>query len=435
MIDRVKPGLSIAVLGLGRVGTTTAACLAAAGHHVHGIDVDSRKIAAFASGRSPVAEPGLDELLDRAARRGLLTAGPTLDTVLDRLDMVLICVGTPPSPDGRFDLAALLDVLRRLGRGLRRRAPVQRPLSIVVRSTLVPGTMDRVVVPTLVAEARNEPGSCFEVAYNPEFLREGSALEDHRSPSRILLGERVPGASRRLLGIYDGLRAPLLEVSFQLAESAKLLDNCFHALKVAFANELGRIAVAIGVEPGRLADLLCMDHKLNLSPAYLRPGGPYGGPCLAKDLRAVSTFARDIGLALPVLDAIAESNARHLDFIFWRIFHTVSPPGPALFVGLSFKKGTNDLRGSAGLLLADRLLRAGYELEAVDPDLGPEPSVNVDLVSTTDRPALLYPPFADDLDRAIGRARLVILNKPVPRLLDRLPPDVPVIDIPRLRLP
>jgi GDP-mannose 6-dehydrogenase len=435
VIDRVEPGLSIAVFGLGRVGTTTAACLAAAGHRVHGIDVDPRKIAAFASGRSPVAEPGLDELLNRAARAGLLTASPTAETVLDQLDMVLVCVGTPASPDGRFDHTALLDVLRRVGRGLRRRAPAGRPLLIVVRSTLVPGTMDRLVVPTLVAEARNEPGSHFEIAYNPEFLREGSALEDHRSPSRILLGERVPGASRRLLGIYDGLRAPLLEVSFRLAESAKLLDNCFHALKVAFANELGRIAVANGVEPGRLADLLFMDHKLNLSPAYLRPGGPYGGPCLAKDLRAASTFARDTGLVLPVLEAIAESNARHLDFLFERIRAAVAPPGPVLLIGLSFKEGTDDLRGSAGLALADRLLRADYELEAVDPDLGPEPSVDADLAFATGHPELLHPPLVEDLDRAIRRARLVVLNKPAARLLGRLPPGIPVIDIPRLRLP
>lgn len=435
MIDQVEPGLSIAVLGLGRVGTTTAACLAAAGHRVHGIDVDSRRIAAFASGRSPVAEPGLDELLDRAARLGLLTAGPTLDTVLDHLDMVLLCVGTPPSPDGRFDLAALLDVLRQVGRGLRRRAPTQRPLLIVVRSTLVPGTMERLVVPTLAAEAREEPGSRFEVAYNPEFLREGSALEDHRSPSRIVVGERVPGASRRLLGIYDDIPAPLFEVSFRLAESAKILDNCFHALKVAFANELGRIAVAVGVEPSSLADLLLVDYKLNVSPAYLRPGGPYGGPCLAKDLRATLTFARDSDLALPVLAAIAKSNALHLDFLLARIRATVAPPGPVLLIGLSFKEGTDDLRGSAALWLADRLLRVGYELDAVDPDLGSGPPVDTDLASAPCHPTLLHPSVVEDLDRTIRRVRLVILSKPAPRLVDRLPPGLPVIDIPRLRLP
>lgn len=435
MTAKVETGLSLAVLGLGRVGTTTAACLAAAGHRVHGVDLDAGKIAAFAAGRSPVTEPGLDELLNRAAAAGFLTAGPTIEPFLHRLDMVLVCVGTPSDPAGRLDHTALLDVLRRVGQGLRQRPSSLPPLLVVVRSTLVPGTMDRLVVPTLVAETREEPGSRFEVAYNPEFLREGNALEDHRSPSRIIVGERVPGASRRLLGIYDRIPAPLFEVSFRLAESAKILDNCFHALKVAFANELGRIAVAVGVEPSSLADLLVMDHKLNISPAYLRPGGPYGGPCLAKDLQATLTFARDSNLALPVLAAIAKSNALHLDFLFGRIRAIVAPPGPVLFAGLTFKEGTDDLRGSAGLLLADRLLRAGYELDAVDPDLGPDSSVDADLASASGRSPRLHPPLVEDLDRAIRRARLVILGKPAPRVLDRLPPGIPVIDIPRLRLP
>lgn len=434
MIAKVEPGSSLAVLGLGRVGTTTAACLAAAGHRVHGIDLDPGKVAAFAAGRSPVVEPGLDALLQRAARAGLLAASPTIEPVLDRLDMVLVCVGTPPGPDGRLDYAALLDVLRRLGRAVRRRDRSRPPLLIVVRSTITPGTMDRLVLPTLAAETREEPGSRFEAVYNPEFLREGSALEDHRSPSRIVLGERVPGASRRLLGIYDSIRAPLLEVPFRLAESIKLLDNCFHALKVAFANELGRLALAAGVEPGCLADLLLMDRKLNLSPAYLRPGGPYGGPCLAKDLQAALAFARDSGLVLPLLAAVAESNARHLDFLFERIVAAAPPPGPILLVGLSFKAGTDDLRDSPNLALAERLVRAGYELEVVDPDLDPERLSGVNFAIAAAHAEILRRRATDDLIEASRRARLVVVGKPVAGLRDRLPLDVPVVDIPRLRL-
>lgn len=435
MIAEFGSGLSLAVLGLGRVGTTSAACLVAAGHRVHGVDVDLEKVAAFAAGRAPVVEPGVDELLRRGARAGLLQAGPTIEPVLDQLDMALVCVATPAGADGRLDPTALLDVLRQLGRGLRRRDRARPPLLVVVRSTLAPGTMDRLVLPTLAAEARAEPGESFEVAFNPEFLREGSALHDHRAPSRIVVGERLPGASRGLLGIYDGIDAPRFEVPFRLAESLKLLDNCFHALKVAFANEMGRLALAADVAPDLLADLFLADHKLNLSPAYLRPGGPYGGPCLPKDLQAALAFAEDAGLELPVLAAVRESNARHLDFLLGRIRAVASPPAPILLVGLSFKAGTDDLRNSPALAIAERLVQAGYELEVVDPDLDPERLVGVNFAIAAAHREILRRRLTGDLEGAVRRARLVILGKAVPGLTGRLPDGVPVVDIGRLRLP
>jgi GDP-mannose 6-dehydrogenase len=435
VIARVERSLRLAVLGLGRVGTTTAACLAAAGHRVYGVDLDSVKLAAFAAGRSPVVEPGLDDLLRSAFQDGLLAAGPTVEPILDELDMVLICIGTPARPEGGLDESGLLDILRRLGRGLRRRPPSRPPLWIVVRSTLAPGTMDRLVVPTLAAEADSEPGSRFEVAYNPEFLREGSALEDHLSATRILVGERTPGVARRLLGIYDGFAAPLLEVPFRLAESLKVLDNAFHALKVAFANELGRVALAAGVDPGRLAELLLMDRKLNLSPAYLRPGGPYGGPCLEKDLGAVLAFAREAGLELPVLAAVPHSNARHLEFLLGRIRSAVPPPGPVLLIGVSFKEGADDLRGSPNLALAEALRLAGYELDLADPDLDRQRFVAIDGTLPPTQFALLNHCFTDDLDSALRRARLIVLGKAIPGLAGRLPGDRPVLEIPKLRLP
>lgn len=435
MSATAEPSLSVAVLGLGHVGTTTAACLAAAGHRVHGIDLDPDKVAAFAAGRSPVVEPGVDELLRRGARSGLVRAGTAIEPVLDELDLALVCVGTPAGADGRLDYRAVLDVLRRLGRGLRRRDRARPPLLVVVRSTLAPGTMDGLVVPTLAAEAATEPGDRFEIALNPEFLREGTALDDHRAPSRILVGERVRGASRRLLGIYDGIDAPWIEVSFRLAESVKLLDNGFHALKVAFANEMGRIALAAGLEAEPLAELLLADRKLNLSPAYLRPGGAYGGPCLPKDLDALLAFARDGGLELPVLAAVRESNARHLDFIVQRIRATLPPPAPVLLLGLSFKAGTDDLRGSPNLALAERLLAAGYELEVLDPDLSPDRMVGANFAIAAAHRAILRDRLTDDLDGAARRARLAIVAKAMPGLAGRLPDDLPIVDIPRLRLP
>ncbi len=431
----VEPGLSIAVLGLGHVGTTTAACLAEAGHRVHGIDVDPDKVAALAAGRSPVVEPGVDELLRRAARAGLLRAGTSVDAVLDRLDLALVCVGTPAGADGHLDYRALLDVLRQLGRGLRRRDRARPPLLVAIRSTLAPGTMDGLVLPTLAAEAETAPGERFEAAFNPEFLREGSALLDHRSPSRIVLGERVRGAARRLLGIYDGIDAPWFEAPFRLAESVKLLDNGFHALKVAFANEMGRVALAAGVMPELLAEPFLADQRLNLSAAYLRPGGAYGGPCLPKDLAAILAFGRDAGLELPLLAAVRRSNARHLDFILRRILATLPPPGPLLMLGLTFKAGTDDLRDSPNLALAERLLRAGYDLEVVDPDLDPERLIGANFAIAAAHHEILRRRLTADLEGAARRARLVVVAKTLPGLVGRLPGDLPVVDIPRLRLP
>lgn len=431
----VGPGLSIAVLGLGRVGTTTAACLAEAGHRVHGIDTDPDKVAALAAGRSPVVEPGVEELLRRAARAGSVSAGPSLEAVLDRLDLALVCVGTPAGSDGRLDYRALVDVLRQLGRGLRRRDRSRPPLLVAIRSTLAPGTMDGLVLPTLATEAGTSPGERFEAVFNPEFLREGSALLDHRSPSRIVLGERVRGAARRLLGIYEGIDAPWFEVPFRLAESIKLLDNGFHALKVAFANEMGRLALAAGVAPELLAEAFLADRRLNLSTAYLRPGGAYGGPCLPKDLAALLAFGRDAGLELPLLAAARRSNARHLDFILRRIRAILPPPGPILLLGLTFKTGTDDLRDSPNLALAERLLRAGYDLEVVDPDLDPGRLSGANFAIAAAHHELLRRRLTTDLEGAARRARLVVVAKTLPGLAGRLPDELPVVDIPRLRLP
>lgn len=431
----VNQSLNIAIFGLGYVGTTTAACLVKSGHRIHGIDTNNEKVAIFASGRSPIVEPGVEELLRAGARAGLLQGGTSVDPILDSLDMALVCVGTPLGADGRLDHTHLLDVVRKLGRAVRRRDRSRPPLLIVIRSTIVPGTMDKLILPTLTAETGGEPGERFEVAFNPEFMREASAIKDYFAPPRIVIGERSKGITRRLLGIYDGIAAPLFEVPFRLAESSKLLDNCFHALKVAFANEMGRVALAAGLDPQLVAELFLADQKLNISPAYLRPGGPYGGSCLPKDLQAMLSFARETELELPVLVAIRESNARHLDFLVRKIVAAVAPPGPILFVGLSFKAGTDDLRNSPNLTLAEHLLQRGYDIDVIDPDLDRDRLVGVNFTIAAEHQEILCRRLTADLERAAQRAKLVVVGKTIPGLAARLPADLPVIDIPRLDLP
>ncbi len=418
-------GLGIGILGLGYVGTTTAACLARDGHRVVGVDIDPEKVAAVARGRSPVVEPGVEELLAAAARAGRLEATTDIGPELDRLDMAMVCVGTPSRMDGKLDLSHLLEVTRQLGRGLRRRPADRPPLLLVYRSTVPPGTMERLVLPALERAAGEAPGRRFELAFAPEFLRESTAIRDYDHPPKVVIGERAKGASRRLLGIWDHLDAPVFEVPFAVAEMVKFVDNSFHALKVAFANEIGRICTARGIDPQAVTDIFLADTKLNISPVYLRPGGPYGGSCLPKDLAGMLALARDAGLAVPVLAAVRESNGLHLAWIASRIRALAPPPGPVLLVGLSFKAGTDDLRNSPLLGLAEMLLDAGYDLRVHDPDLDPDRLVGVNFAIALEHGELLRTRLARDPDAAMRGVRLAVLGKWVPDLA--LPADVAVL--------
>ena len=258
--------MRIAILGLGYVGTTTAACLVKDGHEVVGIDINPDKVRAIGEGRSPVVEPGVEDLLKAGVADGKVTSRTTVEG-LDA-DMVIVCVGTPSRADGKLNLAHLLESTRQLGAVVAGRDPDRAPILLVFRSTMPPGTMERLVLPTLRDVVGEGPGRLYEAAFNPEFLRESTAIKDYFSPPKIVIGEREPGITRRLGGIYDRLDAPLFEVSFGVAEMVKFVDNSFHALKVAFANEIGRIATARGIDPQAVAELFLADTKLNISSYY-----------------------------------------------------------------------------------------------------------------------------------------------------------------------
>ena len=260
--------MNIAILGLGYVGTVAAACLARSGHHVFGIDVNPQKVALFNAGRSPVVEPKVDDMLTDAAAEGRVRGAQVLDAAAEALDMAMVCVGTPSRADGHLDLSQLLECTRQLGQAVRQRRS-DRQLLLVFRSTMPPGSMERLILPTLEHAIGNAPGQQWEVAYNPEFLRESTSVADYFSPPKIVIGERRRGLTRQLLGLYAGIDAPLFEVSFAAAEFSKFMDNSWHALKVAFANEVGRIAAARGVDPQEAASLFLADTKLNISTYYL----------------------------------------------------------------------------------------------------------------------------------------------------------------------
>jgi GDP-mannose 6-dehydrogenase len=413
-------GLRIVLFGLGHVGATMAGCLAAAGHSVHGVDPDPAVVAAVAAGRAPVREPGLEARLREGVAAGRLTAAAATGDALRDADLAAVCVPTPAGPDGRLEFEAVRAVVEEIAAALPRRSADALPLVVLLRSTVPPGTAAELVLPLLAAGGR-----C-ELAVNPEFLRQGSAVADFERPARIVLGERAPGATRRAAGLYDDPPAPVLEVSFKVAELAKLADNGWHALKVAFANEVGRLAVAAGTDPEAVMAVLRADPRHSLGPAYLRPGGPYGGPCLEKDLAALSAGASD----LPLLEGVAASNALHAAWLLERVQALVPPPGPVLQVGLSFKPGSDDLRASPLARLARGLAALGYRLSLHDPDLAP----GALRAACAPLGALPCPSRAAALEAA-ATAGLVFLGKPTAELRPLLPAAVPVLELAGLRLP
>lgn len=355
------------VCGLGYVGSTVAACLVDARHEVVGIDIDPWKVERVSAGVSPVAEPRISELLMRGVRAGLLRAASGMARDLDDADIVFVCVSTPNLPNGSLDLKAIRAATAEIGDALRNRPADRRKLLVVYRSTLSPGTMESVVLPILAERSGKEPGTVYEPVFNPEFLREASAVEDYMAPSRVVIGERHRGASQRLYGIYDSFNAPVFELSYRAAEMIKMCDNSFHALKVAFGNEVGRICLDAGIDPQEVVDAFLADRKLNISTAYLRPGSPFGGSCLTKDLRAMVRLAGAHGTEVPLMAGTLSSNEAHKSYLFERVSEATIPGARILMVGLSFKPNTDDLRESPYVDLAASLLASGYRLRIYDP--------------------------------------------------------------------
>lgn len=354
--------MRVTVFGLGYVGSVTAAALARDGHQVVGVDVEGKKLDAIANGRSPVLEPGVDAIVAEATASGHLRVTDDPAEGLRDADVSLICVGTPSRPDGSLDLAYVVQVAGQIGSKLSLTAEGHR---VVVRSTVLPGSTRRHVLPAIEQAAGRAAGEGFDVCTNPEFLREGTSLADYDAPSRILVGEREPGGGAAVLALYEGIDAPRYAVPLEVAEAVKYTDNAFHALKVTFANEIGRVWEAAGADPLRVMQIVAEDTKLNISPVYLRPGFAFGGSCLPKDLRALTFAARDQNVSIPMLDHVIPSNEVQIR----RAFEAIRQSGRrrVALLGLTFKAGTDDLRESPLLALAKSLIGEGHELLIHDP--------------------------------------------------------------------
>ena len=353
--------MKIAVFGLGYVGVVSAACLARDGHSVVGVDPNALKVDFLRQGKSPIVEPGLEELIAAAVTAGRLVAGSDAPAAVAQCDVLMVCVGTPGQANGSLDLSYVRRVVQQIGEQLAGAAAYK---VVVIRSTLLPGSMQSVVIPILEESSRRPAGKDFGVCINPEFLREGSAISDYDHPPKTVIGASDERAAAIVRELYAGLSVPLILTDVRTAEMVKYIDNSWHALKVTFTNEVGRLCKAMGIDARLAMRLFCMDTKLNISDAYLRPGFAFGGSCLPKDVRALTYQGRLLDVDTPVLSAILGSNQLHIAHALALIRATGRRRIGVL--GLSFKEGTDDLRESPIVTLAEQLIGKGYELSVYD---------------------------------------------------------------------
>lgn len=353
--------MRIALFGLGYVGIVASACLARDGHDVIGVDLNPDKLALVNAGRCPIVEPGVDELIEAAVASNRLRATDAADEAVAASEISLVCVGTPSRRNGSLDTDGLKRVCAEIGAAVK---VAGAPHLVVIRSTVLPGTMRGLVLPALEAAAGPEAFAQITVAHNPEFLREASALADYDAPERTVVGADDPAVAERVLGLYAHLPGARIATSLEVAEMVKYTDNAWHAVKIAFGNEIGNIAKASGVDSWDVMDIFCADRKLNISPAYLRPGFAFGGSCLPKDLRALTHRGQALDLDLPLLSSVMPTNTLQVERALDRILATGARQ--IGFLGISFKAGTDDLRESPQVTLVERLIGKGIDLSIYD---------------------------------------------------------------------
>ncbi len=352
---------TVSVFGLGYVGCVTAACLADRGHDVTGVDLVESKVRLLNEGQATIVEEGIAELVHRVHAAGRLRATMSISDAVNTTSISLICVGTPTSPNGSINLAHVERVCAEIGAAIRDKAERH---TVVIRSTVLPGTTREIVIPALERGSGKKAGRDFGVSMNPEFLREGTSIRDFNAPPFTIIGADDEQTGQTVAALYDGLPAPVHTVATGVAEMLKYSCNAYHGLKVGFANEIGNICKALGVDSHEVMRLFCLDTKLNVSPAYLRPGFAFGGSCLPKDLRAVTYRARQLDIATPILSATLESNERQIA----RAFDMVTAAGHKKvgILGLAFKEGTDDLRESPLVTLVERLIGKGHQVLIYD---------------------------------------------------------------------
>ena len=412
--------MKVVIYGAGYVGCVSAACLAQMGHQVTAIDTAQSKVNTLRSGHSPILEPGLDELIGEMVASGRLTAETSGDNTALEADIAIVCVGTPSQPSGLLDTTAMERVFQSIGSAVQNRTT---PLTVVVRSTILAPVLRQVVESAGV-------GSLIHLVNNPEFLRETTAIEDFFKPPMIVVGGDNEAAMDQALELYGEIEAAQFKVSLETASIVKYACNAFHATKISFANEIDTVASLIGADGQAVMKVVKEDRVLNISPAYLRPGFAFGGSCLPKDLRALEALGRESHEPLPLLSSALPSNRRRLDQALETI---LAQPGRQLAViGLSFKKGSDDLRESPYVELAERLLGKGFEIKIFDPDLDPKRLVGANKSFVQEHLPHLAKVLVGSAEQALPGATGVVLCKGLlepEQYKNLIRPDVPVFDL------
>jgi GDP-mannose 6-dehydrogenase len=421
--------MQVSVFGLGYVGCVTAACLAKAGHEVVGVDVNAEKVAMINRGNSPVIEPGLGELVAEMVSSGRLKATVSVEEGVKESDVALICVGTPSGPNGQIDVSAIERVGRDISSALKGRTEMY---TVVLRSTVLPGTTDRVLIPALRSSLHQRFDETVALAVNPEFMREGSSLNDFENPPLTLVGCSDDDTAGVLRMLYEQVHAPFVHTSIKVAEMTKYVSNAFHAIKICFANEIGDLCQSLGVDAHEVTRTFLMDRKLNVSEAYLRPGFAFGGSCLPKDLRALLHAARKSDVDLPLLTAIGPSNdhqiRRGIDAVLETRKRRIG------VVGLAFKSGTDDLRESPMVTLVETLIGKGYSVRIFDPKVRLAALVGANRLYIEREIPHIASLMCEDIETLVDEAEVVVIGSPgedAARALAQVRPDQVIVDLTR----
>lgn len=417
---------SISVFGLGYVGCVTSACFAREGFNVIGVDISDAKVAMINSGVSTIVEEGIAELVAATRASGRLRATTSVEDAVMGSDVSLVCVGTPSRPNGSLDLSFVERVCTQIGEALRRKPG---PHLVAVRSTVLPGSTHEIAIPALERASGKRVGPDIQVCFNPEFLREGTSIRDFDEPPFTVIGCDDPAHAAGLAALYGRIKAPLHVVDMRVAEMLKYACNCFHALKIGFANEMGNIAKALDVDSHEVMRIFCEDDKLNISRAYLRPGFAFGGSCLPKDLRAVSHRAQSLDVKTPILSSIIPSNEQQIT----RAFDMIVAAGHRRVgvVGLAFKEGTDDLRESPMVALIERLIGKGYDVVIYDREVNSARLIGSNKEFIEREIPHIWTLLRDSIDDVVAHGDTLVVGIRHPQLPSIVRPDSAVIDLVR----
>lgn len=422
--------MKISIFGLGYVGTVSAACLADDGHDVIGVDPARAKTQLINQGRTPIIEAEIADIIAATVKSGNLRTTDDAAAAVNATDLSFICVGTPSQPNGNLDLRYIRRICEQIGAALKQKHARH---TVVIRSTILPGTMRKVVIPTLEEFSGKKAGTDIGLCSNPEFLREGTAVKDFRRPPKTVIGELDQASGDVAAQIYEHLDAPLIRTDLETAEMVKYVDNCWHALKIGFANEIGNFCKSMGVDSHRVMDIFCQDQKLNISPAYLKPGFAFGGSCLPKDLRALSYQAKVHDLQSPILASILPSNEMQI----MRGLQMILDKGNTRvgILGFSFKAGTDDLRESPLVEIIERLLGKGYDLRIYDRNVNVSSLVGANRDFILNRIPHISKLMVGNIESVLDHAQTLVIGNKDPEFAavpQRIRTDQVVIDFVRI---